>query len=114
MNQHMTRTYSNRTGLMADAPNFPAAWDEVVAKVKIADELGYASFGLVESGGYDLSPSMPAFGRPTKRIKTGAGIAIVSSRSPAVIASTIATLDERSGGRIVLGLGPSSANVNEH
>src|SRR5207302_11240660 len=30
------------------------------------------------------------------------------------IASTVATLDERSGGRIILGLGPSGANVVEH
>ncbi len=110
----MTRTYSNRTGLMADAPNFPAAWDEVVAKVKIADELGYDSIWLGESWGYELFTSMTDLVRATKRIKVGAGIANVYSRSPAVIASTIATLDERSGGRIVLGLGPSSANVNEH
>ena len=99
---------------MADAPNFPAAWDEVVAKVKIADELGYDSIWLGESWGYELFTSMTDLVRATKRIKVGAGIANVYSRSPAVIASTIATLDERSGGRIVLGLGPSSANVNEH
>src|SRR5260370_21088005 len=49
--------------------------------------------------------------RATKRIKIGAGIANIYSRSPALIASTVATLDERSGGRIVLGLGPSGANV---
>ena len=110
----MTRAYTNRTGLMADAPNFPAAWDEVVAKVKIADELGYDSIWLGESWGYELFTSMADLVRATKRIKVGAGIANVYSRSPAVIASTVATLDERSGGRIVLGLGPSSANVNEH
>ncbi len=70
----MTRAYGNRMGLMADAPNFPAAWDQVV----------------------------------------GAGIANIYSRTPALIASTVATLDERSGGRIILGLGPSGANVIEH
>ena len=37
----MTRAYASRIGLMADAPNFPAAWDEVIEKVKIADELGF-------------------------------------------------------------------------
>ena len=110
----MTRAYTNRIGLMADAPNFPAAWDEVVAKVKIADELGYDSIWLGESWGYELFTSMADLVRATKRIKIGAGIANVYSRTPAVIASTVATLDERSGGRIVLGLGPSSANVNEH
>src|SRR5574340_480507 len=110
----MARTYSNRVGLMADAPNVPAAWDEVVAKVKIADELGYDSIWLGESWGYELFTSMADLARETKRIKIGAGIANIYSRSPAVLASTAATLDERSGGRIVLGLGPSGAQVIEH
>jgi F420-dependent oxidoreductase-like protein len=110
----MTRAYASRMGLMADAPNFPAAWDEVVEKVKIADELGFDSIWLGESWGYELFTSMADLVRATKRIKIGAGIANIYSRTPALIASTIATLDERSGGRIVLGLGPSGANVIEH
>lgn len=110
----MTRAYSSRVGLMADAPNFPAAWDEVIEKVKIADELGYDSIWLGESWGYELFTSMGDLVRATKRIKIGAGIANIYSRTPALIASTAATLDERSGGRILLGLGPSGAQVIEH
>ncbi len=109
----MTRAYSSRVGLMADAPNFPAAWDEVIEKVKIADELGYDSIWLGESWGYELFTSMEDLARATKRIKIGAGIANIYSRTPALIASTAATLDERSGGRILLGLGPSGAQVIE-
>src|SRR5712691_2650733 len=108
------RAYSNRVGLVADSPNFPAAWDQVMEKVKIADELGYDSIWLGESWGYELFNSMADLVSVTKRIKIGAGIANIFSRSPALIASTAATLDERSGGRIVLGLGPSGANVIEH
>jgi len=114
MDQGMTRAYSNRIGLIADSPNFPAAWDQVVEKVKIADELGYDSIWLGESWGYELFTSMADLVRATKRIKIGAGIANIYSRTPALIASTVATLDERSGGRILLGLGPSGANVIEH
>ncbi len=110
----MTRAYSSRVGLMADAPNFPAAWDEVIEKVKIADELGYDSIWLGESWGYELFTSMADLARATKRIKIGAGIANIYSRTPALIASTAATLDERSDGRILLGLGPSGAQVIEH
>ena len=110
----MTRAYSGRIGLIAESPNFPAAWDEVVAKVKIADELGYDSIWLGESWGYELFTSMADLVRATKRIKIGAGIANIYSRTPALIASTVATLDERSGGRILLGLGPSGANVIDH
>src|SRR5437870_10865043 len=114
MGQGMTRAYSNRIGLIADSPNFPAAWDQVVEKVKVADELGYDSIWLAESWGYELFTSMADLARETRRIKIGAGIANIYSRSPALIASTVATLDERSGGRIILGLGSSGVNVVEH
>lgn len=108
------RAYANKIGLIADSPNFPAAWEQVMEKVKIADRLGYDSIWLGESWGYELFTSMADLVRVTSRIKIGAGIANIYSRSPALIASTVATLDERSGGRIVLGLGPSGANVIEH
>lgn len=108
-----TRAYSKRIGLMADIPNFPAPWNQIMEKVKIAEELGYDSIWLGETWGYELFTSMADLVRITKRIKIGAGIANIYSRTPALIASTVATLDERSGGRIVLGLGPSGANVIE-
>jgi F420-dependent oxidoreductase-like protein len=108
------KAYRAKIGIMADAPNFPSEWDQVIAKVKIADELGYDSVWLGESWGYELFTSMADLVRETKRIKIGAGIANIYSRTPALIASTVATLDERSGGRIILGLGPSGANVIEH
>ncbi len=109
-----TKAYRNRIGFVADSPNFPGEWNDVVEKVKIADELGFDSVWLGESWGYELFTSMGDLARATKRIKIGAGIANIYSRTPALIASTAATLDERSGGRIMLGLGPSGANVVEH
>jgi F420-dependent oxidoreductase-like protein len=108
------RSYSARVGLIADSPNFPSEWANVVEKVRIADELGFDSVWLGESWGYELFTSMADLVHATKRIKIGAGIANIYSRTPALIASTAATLDERSGGRIVLGLGPSGVNVIEH
>src|SRR5947209_16051382 len=114
MKTDATRAYRNRVGLVAEIPNFPGPWNEVMEKVKIADELGYDSIWLGESWGYELFTSMADLVLVTKRIKIGAGIANIYSRTPAVLASTAATLDERSNGRIVLGLGPSGANVIEH
>src|SRR3989441_5506974 len=109
-----TKAYRNRVGLVAEIPNFPGPWSEVMEKVKLADELGYDSIWLGESWGYELFTSMADLVRLTKRIKIGAGIANIYSRTPALLASTVATLDERSNGRIILGLGPSGANVIEH
>lgn len=112
--QDNTKAYRKRIGFVADSPNFPGEWNTVIEKVKIADELGFDSVWLGESWGYELFTSMGDLARATKRIKVGAGIANIYSRTPALIASTVATLDERSGGRIILGLGPSGANVIEH
>lgn len=103
-----------KIGIVADNPNFPGEWDAVVAKVRIADELGYSSVWLGETWGYELFTSLTDLMHATSRIALGAGIANVFSRSPGVIASTAATLDERSGGRFILGLGSSGPNVIEH
>lgn len=103
-----------RIGLIADNPNFPAGWEQVVEKVKLADQLGYDSVWLDEAWGYDIFTSLADLARVTQRIKLGTGIVNVFSRSPGVIASSMATLDERSGGRMLLGLGSSGVNVIEH
>lgn len=101
-------------GVLANNPNFPGGWAETVEKVKLADQLGYDSVWLGETWGYDLVVRLTELALVTRRIKIGAGIFNVFSRSPGVIASTAATLDERSGGRFILGLGSSGANVIEH
>src|SRR5579885_413276 len=93
------KAYRTRIGFVADSPNFPGEWSAVVEKVKIADELGFDSIWLGESWGYELFTSMADLVNATKRIKIGAGIANIYSRTPALLASTVATLDERSVGR---------------
>lgn len=101
-------------GLIAGNPNFPGGWAQMVEKVKLADQLGYDSVWLGETWGYDLVARLTELVIATTRIKVGAGIFNTFSRSPGVIAATAATLDERSGGRFVLGLGSSGAYVVEH
>jgi alkanesulfonate monooxygenase SsuD/methylene tetrahydromethanopterin reductase-like flavin-dependent oxidoreductase (luciferase family) len=49
----------------------------------------------------------------TKRIKLGTGIINVFSRSPGLIAMSAATVDEISGGRLILGIGTSGKRVIE-
>lgn len=45
------KAYRAKIGIVAGSPNFPSNWDQVVAKVKIADELGFASAWLGECHG---------------------------------------------------------------
>lgn len=103
-----------KLGLIADSPVFPGAWAAIIEHVRAADRLGYDSVWLGEAWGYELFTSLADLARETSRIKLGAGVANVFSRSPAVIASTAATLDARSGGRMLLGLGTSGPQVIEH
>ncbi len=103
-----------KLGLIADSPVFPGDWAAIVEHVRVADRLGYDSVWLGEAWGYELFTSLADLARETSHIKLGAGVANVFSRSPAVIASTAATLDERTGGRMLLGLGTSGPQVIEH
>lgn len=88
--------------------------DEAQAKIKLADQLGYDSLWIDETWGTDAVTEMTEAVYMTEKINIGSGIMNVFSRSPGVIASTFATLDERSGGRMIVGLGTSGANVIEH
>src|SRR5207248_9569545 len=49
----------------------------------------------------------------TERIRIGSAIFQMPARSPAMTAMTAATLDELSGGRMILGIGPSGPQVAE-
>ena len=103
-----------RIGLTAGLGSGGAGYAESMAKIKLADEMGFDSVWFGETWGYDLVTALADVVRETERINVGSGIMNVFSRSPGVIASTFATLDERSGGRMIIGLGSSGANVIEH
>ena len=103
-----------RIGIVADSPTFPGDWTLIRESVRLADSLGYDSVWLGEAWGYELFTSLADLVRVTSRMKLGAGVANIFSRSPALVATTAATLDERSGGRMLLGLGSSGPQVVEH
>ena len=88
-------------------------WGQAVRLAKLADELGYDAIWLGETWGHELFTSMGDLLHHTERIKVGAGIANVFTRSAALIAMSAATLDEHSGGRVLLGLGSSGHIVIE-
>jgi alkanesulfonate monooxygenase SsuD/methylene tetrahydromethanopterin reductase-like flavin-dependent oxidoreductase (luciferase family) len=89
------------------------SWDEVIEIARLADELGYDCLLIPESFGRDGVTLCDRLLVATSRINVCFGIANVFSRSPAVLASTAATLDELSGGRFILGLGGSTPNLVE-
>lgn len=92
----------------------PEQTRETIARIKIAEEVGVEAVFTAETWGRDQFSLLTQAALETKKIKLGTGIAPVFGRSPAVLAMTFATLDELSGGRMIIGLGTSGARVVEH
>jgi F420-dependent oxidoreductase-like protein len=87
--------------------------DEQLAAVRAAEELGYDSVWTAEAYGSDAATVLAWLAGQTTRIKLGAGIFQIPGRSAAMTAMTAATLDQLSGGRMILGLGTSGPQVSE-
>jgi F420-dependent oxidoreductase-like protein len=87
--------------------------DTLLAVAKQADSLGYHSFWTGESWGRDAFTVLTMIGCHTKNIRLGTGIVPVFSRTPGLIAQSIASLDIISQGRAILGLGTSGRVVIE-
>jgi alkanesulfonate monooxygenase SsuD/methylene tetrahydromethanopterin reductase-like flavin-dependent oxidoreductase (luciferase family) len=87
--------------------------DELIERVRIAADLGVEAAFVAEAWGRDAFTFLTELVLKTEKIKLGTAIVNVFSRSPAVLAMTMASLDEMSGNRMILGLGSSGANVIE-
>ena len=86
---------------------------EIIALAKRADELGYDTVWTGEAWGRDVFTVLTMIACHTRRVHVGTGIATVFSRTPALLAQSIASLDIVSQGRAVLGLGTSGRRVVE-
>ncbi|MDE0808395.1 MAG: LLM class F420-dependent oxidoreductase [Alphaproteobacteria bacterium] len=78
-----------------------------------AENLGFDSLWTSESWGHDaITPAAWALAR-TSKIKVGTGIIQMTTRTPTMTAMSAITLQQMSGGRFILGLGPSGPQVVE-
>src|SRR5205814_3949925 len=78
-----------------------------------AEALGYDSVWTAEAYGSDAATVLAWLAGQTSKIKLGAGIFQIPARSAAMTAMTAATIDQLSGGRLILGLGSSGPQVSE-
>ena len=84
-----------------------------IDRVLEAERLGFDSVWTSEAYGSDaVTPAAWVLAR-TMRIKVGTAIMQMPARTPAMTAMTAMTLDALSGGRFVLGIGPSGPQVVE-
>jgi len=86
---------------------------EQLQVVQEAERLGYDSVWAAEAYGSDAATVLAWLAAGTTRIKLGSGIFQMPGRSAAMTAMTAATLDELSGGRMLLGIGTSGPQVAE-
>ena len=105
---------AKRLGINLGFPVSAAQREELVRSAQVADDLGVDSVWVAEAWGRDAFTLLTEVALKTRSIKLGTAIVNVFSRSPAVLAMTAASIDELSGGRMILGLGSSGANVIEH
>src|ERR1022692_4347325 len=81
--------------------------------VQEAEKLGYDSVWTAEAYGSDAATVLAWLAGQTSKIRLGSGIFQMPGRSPAMTAMTAATIDQLSGGRMILGIGSSGPQVAE-
>src|SRR5437867_2107117 len=78
-----------------------------IERVRRAEQLGYHSAYVTHIAERDSMAVVEAYAARTERIVVGTGVLPIYSRTPVATAQAAATIDELSGGRLVLGLGVS-------
>jgi len=78
-----------------------------------AERLGYEAFFLPEAWAYDATVVLAEAATRTRRILLASGVLGVWSRSAGALAMAAASLHAVSGGRFILGLGASTAQLTE-
>jgi F420-dependent oxidoreductase-like protein len=87
--------------------------DDQLALVQEAERLGYDSVWTAEAYGSDAATILGWLAHATSKIRLGSAIFQMPGRSAAMTAMTAATLDQLSGGRMILGIGSSGPQVAE-
>lgn len=87
--------------------------EDQLAVVREAERLGYDSVWTAEAYGSDAATPLAWFAAQTSKIRLGSAIFQMPGRTPALTAMTAATIDQLSGGRMMLGIGSSGPQVAE-
>ncbi len=91
-----------------------ASMELPVARVQLAESLGYDSVWTAEAYGSDAATPLAYLAAVTTRIKLGTAIMQVAARTPANAAMCAGTIDAMAGGgRFIAGLGVSGPQIVE-
>lgn len=83
--------------------------DGLLARIKQAEDDGFDSFWIphISARGYDALTTLAMAGMQTSRIELGVGVVPTYPRHPAALAQQALTTATATGGRFILGIGPS-------
>lgn len=105
-----------KLGLQLPESEYVAPWSTLLAMGQLAERVGFDSLWVGDhllyadaagevKGVWEAWSLLAALAAVTERIELGPLVACTSFHNPAMIAKKAATIDEISGGRLVLGLG---------
>lgn len=86
---------------------------DTLALARQAESAGYDDLWLADAGGLDALTLAAMLAQGTSRARIGIAVVPAYTRTPAVLASTAATIAQLAPGRFVLGLGTSSHAIIE-
>jgi probable F420-dependent oxidoreductase len=105
-----------RVGIQLPEVERDVRWPEYESMARAAEDAGFDSIWVgdhflyrgpegFERGPWDAWSLLPALAAVTERVDLGPLVACLAFRPPGVLAKTAASVDEISGGRLVLGVG---------
>lgn len=92
----------------------PLRWPELLQVVTAAEETGYESAFVPEISAREAFATLAGLASETSRIRLGTGVVAIGSRSPETTAMAAATVQDQSGGRLILGIGAGSRGRLDH
>jgi 5,10-methylenetetrahydromethanopterin reductase len=87
----------------------PLPWPDVVGIAREGEGLGYAAVFLPETGARDTLATLMGIAGETEELLLGTGVIPMPARTARLAAMAAATVQERTGGRHILGVGTGRA-----